>query len=245
MGDLGIFQAIDEYTEKVKIKEDNCVVNVILSSMWAGVLISLGAFVSVNAGLELPLGLSKFIGGIAFSSALIMIVLLGFELFTGNVLTTFSYLKNKFRIISFVKLWIIVYFGNLAGCLLTSFLIKNSGLYGALENKFSSIALMKVSLTFPEAFIRGMFCNILVCIAVLIANQAKTVQGKIFGIMVPITVFIASGYEHSVANMFFLPMGNITFNQFLHNIVPVTLGNVVGALFLIIVLYFGLKQRKV
>ena len=245
MVDLGIFQAIEEYIGKVKIKEENCIKNVIFSSIWAGILISFGAFVSVNVGMELPLGLSKFIGGIAFSSALIMIVLLGFELFTGNVLVTFSYIQNKFKWHSFLKLWITVYFGNLTGCLLTSFLLQNTGLCNTLQEKFNAIALMKVSLTFPEAFIRGMFCNILVCIAVLIANQAKTVQGKIFGIMVPITVFIASGYEHSVANMFFLPMGNITANQFLHNIIPVTLGNIVGAWFLIIVLYYGLKHQKV
>lgn len=244
MSDLGIFQAIEEYIGKVKVKEDNLVKNVIFSSIWAGVLISVGAFVSVNVGMELPLGLSKFIGGISFSSALIMIVLLGFELFTGNVLTTFSYLKNKFKWYSFFKLWIVVYFGNLTGCLLSVFLLKNSGLCYSLQDKFNAIASMKVSLSFPEAFIRGMFCNILVCIAVLIATQAKTVQGKIFGIMVPITVFIASGYEHSIANMFFLPMGEVNLEQFLHNIVPVTLGNVLGALFLIIVLFLGQKNQK-
>ena len=245
MSDLGIFQAIEEYIEKVKTKENNLIKNVIFSSIWAGILISFGAFVSVNVGTELPLGMSKFIGGISFSSALIMIVLLGFELFTGNVLTTFSYLKNKFKWYSFLKLWIVVYLGNLTGCLLTVFLLKTSGLCDSLQEKFNAIASMKVSLTFPEAFIRGMFCNILVCIAVLIATQAKTVQGKIFGIMVPITVFIASGYEHSIANMFFLPMGDVNLVQFLHNIIPVTLGNIVGALFLIIVLFLGLKNQKV
>jgi len=97
-------------------------------------------------------------------------------------------------------------------------------------------------LPFEEAFIRGIFCNLLVCVAVLIANQAKSVQGKILGILVPITVFIASGYEHSVANMFFLPMGQVNLAQFLHNIVPVTLGNIVGALFLVFVLYLGCKK---
>ena len=245
MSDVGIFQAIEEYTEKVKIKENNPTGNVIFSSVWAGILISFGAFVSVNVGMELPVGMSKFIGGISFSSALIMIVLLGFELFTGNVLTTFSYLKNKFKWYSFLKLWIVVYLGNLTGCLLTVFLLKFSGLCDSLQEKFNAIASMKASLTFPEAFIRGMFCNILVCIAVLIAAQAKTVQGKIFGIMVPITVFIASGYEHSIANMFFLPMGDVNPVQFLHNIIPVTLGNIAGALFLIIVLFLGLKNQKV
>ena len=242
MSDLNAIQSVCDYTEKVKIKEDKKLYDVIFSAFLAGVFISLGAFVSVNVGIDLPLGLSKFIGGMTFSSALIMIVLLGQELFTGNVLTTFSFIVNKFNFYAFVKLWIVVYFGNLAGCFSSAYLLMHSGLYTSLQNKFVQIATMKVSLPFEEAFIRGIFCNLLVCVAVLIANQAKSVQGKIFGILVPITVFIASGYEHSVANMFFLPMGQVNMAQFLHNIVPVTLGNIVGALFLVFVLFLGSKN---
>ena len=242
MSDLNVIQSVCDYTEKVKVKEDKKIYDVIFSAFLAGVFISLGAFVSVNVGIDLPLGLSKLISGIAFSSALIMIVLLGQELFTGNVLTTFSFIVNKFNFYSFIKLWVIVYFGNLAGCFSSAYLLMHSGLYPALQNKFVQIANMKASLPFEEAFIRGIFCNLLGCVAVLIANQAKSVQGKILGILVPITVFIASGYEHSVANMFFLPMGQVNLAQFLHNIVPVTLGNIVGALFLVFVLYLGCKK---
>ena len=242
MSDLNVIQSVCDYTEKVKVKEDKKIYDVIFSAFLAGVFISLGAFVSVNVGIDLPLGLSKLISGIAFSSALIMIVLLGQELFTGNVLTTFSFIVNKFNFYSFIKLWVVVYFGNLAGCFSSAYLLMHSGLYPALQNKFVQIANMKASLPFEEAFIRGIFCNLLVCVAVLIANQAKSVQGKILGILVPITVFIASGYEHSVANMFFLPMGQVNLAQFLHNIVPVTLGNIVGALFLVFVLYLGCKK---
>ena len=242
MSDLNVIQSVCDYTEKVKVKEDKKIYDVIFSAFLAGVFISLGAFVSVNVGLDLPLGLSKLISGIAFSSALIMIVLLGQELFTGNVLTTFSFIVNKFNFYSFIKLWVVVYLGNLAGCFSSAYLLMHSGLYPTLQNKFVQIANMKASLPFEEAFIRGIFCNLLVCVAVLIANQAKSVQGKILGILVPITVFIASGYEHSVANMFFLPMGQVNLAQFLHNIVPVTLGNIVGALFLVFVLYVGCKK---
>ena len=243
MSDLNVIESVCDYTEKVKNKEEKSWLNIIFSSFLAGVFISLGAFVSVNVGIDLPVGLSKIISGIAFSSALIMIVLLGQELFTGNVLTTFSFIVNKFNFVSFIKLWVVVYFGNLAGCFSSAFLLINSGLYPALQNKFVQIASMKASLPFEEAFIRGIFCNLLVCVAVLIANQAKSVQGKIFGILIPITVFIASGYEHSVANMFFLPMGQVSTQQFLHNIIPVTLGNIVGALFLVLVLYVGCSKK--
>jgi len=242
MSDLNSIQSVCDYTEKVKLKESKKLYDIIFSSFMAGVFISLGAFVSVNSGIDLPVGLSKVISGITFSSALIMIVLLGQELFTGNVLTTFSFIVNRFKMLSFIKLWVIVYFGNLAGCFSTAYLLMHSGLYTNLQNKFVQIAVMKTSLPFEQAFIRGVFCNLLVCVAVLIANQAKTVQGKIFGILVPITVFIASGYEHSVANMFFLPMGQVNSAQFLHNIIPVTLGNIVGALFLVFVLYLQCKN---
>ena len=238
MADLSMFESVCSYTDNVKNKEEKSLLNICLSSFLAGLFISLGAFVSVNVGIDLPLGLSKFIGGIAFSSALILIVLTGLELFTGNVLTTFSFLKNKFNWKSFLKLWVVVYIGNLIGCLFTVLLLNSSGLCNNLYEKFMAIASMKCSLTFSEAFIRGIFCNMLVCMAVLVANQAKTVQGKIFGIMVPITVFIASGYEHSVANMFFIPMGKANIIQFLHNLIPVTLGNIIGAILLVIILYY-------
>lgn len=243
MSDLNMTESVCNYTENIKYKDEKSILNISLSSFLAGIFISLGAFVSVNVGLELPVGLGKFLGGIAFSSALILIVLSGLELFTGNVLTTFSFLTDKFKLKSFLKLWILVYFGNLLGCLVSVLLLNNSGLCNALYEKFISIASMKCSLTFTEAFIRGIFCNMLVCIAVLVANQAKTVQGKIFGIMVPITVFIASGYEHSIANMFFIPMGKATINQFLHNIIPVTFGNIIGAIALVLIFYYCNKNK--
>ena len=245
MADLNMHEGISTYIEGIKTKEEKTWKNIFLSAILSGIFISIGAFFSVNAGLGLPLGLNKFIGGIAFSAALIMIVISGTELFTGNVLTTFAIIKKEFKFLSFLKLWVGVYIGNLAGCLLSVILLKNSGLCAALQEKFYQIALMKCSLTFNEAFIRGMFCNLLVCMAVLIATQAKTVQGKILGIMVPITVFIASGYEHSVANMFFIPMGSAPVNLFIQNLVPVTLGNIVGAAGLAMILYYCNKNKIV
>lgn len=241
--DYNISEAIIAYIEKVKIRENNSSLNVLFSSFLAGFMISIGAFGSVNVSAELPLGIAKLISGMVFSSALIMIILCGVELFTGNVLTSFHFFKNEFKISSFIKLWILVYFGNLIGCLFAVFLLDNSGLFLLFQAKLSSIADAKCSLTFTEAFIRGVFCNILVCLAVIIANEAKTVQGKIFGIMIPITVFIASGYEHSIANMFFLPAGKVSVMQFLHNIVPVTLGNIIGA-FIMACVFFKINSLK-
>lgn len=235
--DLNISKAIDVYIEKVQTREEKPVINVLLSSFFAGLLISLGAFASVNVSADLPLGLAKLISGMVFSSALIMIILCGTELFTGNVLTSFRFFRNGFKINSFFKLWILVYIGNLAGCLFTVFLLDNSGLFTVFQEKLSAIADTKCSLTFTEAFVRGVFCNILVCLAVLISNEAQSVQGKIFGIMIPITVFIASGYEHSIANMFFIPAGKVTVAQFVHNLLPVTLGNITGAFVMACIFY--------
>ncbi len=245
MADFGIFEAVSNYIDSVKnVKNEKNFLDILLLSVLAGIFISLGAFVSVNVGIGLPIGLAKFMGGITFSAGLIMIVLMGAELFTGNVLTTFHYLRNKFTFSSFFKLWVLVYIGNLIGCMAVAYLLLKSGLCVNVQDKFNGIAEMKTSLPFIEAFIRGIFCNLLVCVAVLIGNQAKTVQGKILGIMVPITVFIISGYEHSVANMFFLPMGGTTLNGFLNNIIPVTLGNIAGAWILVAILYHSYKNRK-
>lgn len=242
--DNNVTQAIEIYIEKVKVREKNSLINVILSSFFAGFMIALGAFGSINVASQLPLGLAKLTSGIVFSSGLIMIVLCGTELFTGNVLTSFHFFKNGFKINSFMKLWVLVYFGNLLGCLAAAFLLNNSGLLNDFQDKFNSIVVVKTSLSFVEAFIRGIFCNILVCLAVIIANEAKTVQGKILGIIVPITLFIASGYEHCVANMFFLPAGKVSLMPFLHNIVPVTLGNVAGAFIMAYLLFLTAKISK-
>ena len=245
MTDFGIFQAVANYIDNTKNnKSEKSVLEITLLSMLAGIFISLGAFVSVNVGVDLPLGLAKFLGGLTFSAGLIMVVLLGAELFTGNVLTTFHFIKNGFSVKSFMKLWVLVYIGNLIGSMLAVYLLAHSGLASNLQEKFNGIAQMKTSLTFLEALTRGIFCNFLVCVAILIGNQAKTVQGKVFGIMVPITIFIASGYEHSVANMFFLPMGHATLSGFFNNIIPVTIGNILGAWLLIGLLYYSYSHQK-
>ena len=233
--DNNIKEAIKSYTDNIDTKQSQTTSQIRFSAILAGIFISIGGFVSVNVGMDLPIGLSKFLSGVIFSSALIMIVLLGLELFTGNILVTFRYLE-RFDIKSFLKLWCEVYVGNLFGCLITSALLRLSGLAVSIQSKLDTIATMKCSLPFHEAFIRGIFCNLLVCTAILVATEAKTVQGKIFGIMIPITVFIASGYEHSIANMFFITMSNVTIAQFLHNLIPVTLGNIIGGILLVIFL---------
>ena len=240
--DNNIVEAIKLYIQGISKKESKDLDQVKLSSFLAGMIISIGAFVSVNVGTGLPVGLSKLLSGIVFSSALIMIVLLGLELFTGNVLSLFKYIRKP-SLEGFFKLWWSVYIWNFAGCLVGVTCIELSGLSIPLQEKLTDIALAKCSLTFIQAFTRGILCNMLVCTAILIANEAKTIQGKIFGIMVPITVFIASGYEHSIANMFFLPIGHITIGQLLHNIIPVTLGNIVGGLLIALILLVINKEQ--
>ncbi len=164
--------------------------------------------------------------------------------------------------------WTIVYFANFAGSLLLVLLMYWSGLWktngGLVGAKALSIANAKVNLTFLQAFARGILCNWLVCLAVWMATSARTVVGKIWAIFFPIMAFVASGFEHSVANMFFIPMGlvlkgqtavvtaagltdklsHLTIGGFVMNLIPVTLGNIVGGAFFVATLYWMVYVRK-
>jgi len=226
-----------------------------LLGILAGFFIGLGAvfctLVTTNIGLGF--GLGKLVGGLAFSLGLILVVIAGAELFTGNCLIVAPWMSARVSGTALLRNWGIVYFANLAGSLILVALIFHSQFWALDGYGVGAHALMiasgKTSLAFVPALCLGILCNILVCLAVWLALAARSVTGKILAIAVPITAFVACGFEHSIANMFFIPMGiamagqaevvqaagvtaaqiaNITPLGFVHNLIPVTIGNIIG-----------------
>ncbi len=240
--------------------------------IFAGVYIGFGAQLAIMVTHDmagfLGVGMAKLIGGAVFSVGLMLVVIAGAELFTGNNLIALSVLGGKAKTSGLLRNWTIVYFANFAGSLLLVLLMYWSGLWktnGDLVGaKALSIANAKVNLTFLQAFARGILCNWLVCLAVWMAVSARTVVGKIWAIFFPIMAFVSSGFEHSVANMFFTPMGlalkgqaavvtaaglvdklsQLTIGGLVMNLIPVTLGNIVGGAFFVATLYWAVYVRK-
>lgn len=199
-------------------------------------------------------GLGKALAGVVFGTGLMLVVLAGGELFTGNTLILAAVCQKKVTVGTMMRNWIIVYLGNFIGSVLIAYMMVHSGLLssgaGMLGAVTLKIAAYKVNLGFSQAFFLGIMCNWLVCLAVWISYGADTMAGKILSIFFPIWLFITSGFEHSVANMYYVPAGimiktdpsflelskltkealeSLTWNGFfLHNLLPVTLGNIVG-----------------
>jgi formate/nitrite transporter len=229
-----------------------------LLGILAGFFIGLGAMFAtlVTTDIQIGFGLTKLVGGIVFSLGLILVVVAGAELFTGNALMVGSRASGKIRLSQLFKNWGIVYFTNLIGSLLLVGIVFYSQFWALDGFKVGvnalSVANAKVNLAFWPAFARGILCNTLVCLAVWLCFSARSTVDKIFAILFPITAFVACGFEHSIANMYFIPMGitmagqakvlevaGLTASQVAHvnlagfigNLVPVTLGNIVGGTF--------------
>lgn len=233
----------------------------LIMGILAGVYIAFGAQLATLVGHDvapiLGFGVAKLLSGAVFSVGLMMVVIAGAELFTGNNLIVLSVLDGKASFGSLLRNWVIVYFANFIGSLLIAYLIHYSGLLngngGAIGTSAVAIANAKVNLNFLQAFTRGILCNWLVCLAVWMACSSKMVIGKIFAIFFPIMAFVTSGFEHSIANMYFIPIGmlnkgaafaqgmdlaNLNMNGLLvTNLIPVTLGNIVGGAFFVGTLY--------
>lgn len=193
-------------------------------------------------------GYGRVISGVIFSAGLMLVVCCGAELFTGNCLMICGVLQKKIAVKSMLRNWVIVYSGNLVGSLLIAFLVCQSGLLtagdGALGETTVSIACSKCGLEFWPAFVRGILCNWLVCLAVWLAFGSDSMVGKFLSCLFPISLFVISGYEHSVANMYYIPAGILARGEFgaaatdalswggffIDNLIPVTLGNIVGGM---------------
>lgn len=233
------------------------VFELIVFGILAGIYIAFGANVatSVLSGGGMDAGFAKFMAGTVFSVGLMLVLIPGSELFTGNILMTIGLIYRKYSLTKVLRNWLLVYFGNLLGALIIAWLVFSSGLLvhqsvltpiGAAAIR---IAETKLQLSFAEALSRGILCNMLVCLAVIMSIACKTVTGKILAIYFPIMTFVASGYEHSVANMYFLPAGLIAKGEFasqffsmFNNLIPVTIGNIIGGL-LIVLLHPKVEER--
>jgi formate transporter FocA len=220
----------------------------------------------------LPFGVTKLIGGFAFCLGLILVVVAGAELFTGNNLIVMAWANKRISTSSLLRNWATVYAGNFVGAILTVIVVLLSGQYtfgnGAVGLNALNIAQAKVGYGFVQAIFLGSLCNMLVCLAVWLVFSARTTTDKILSIIFPITAFVAAGFEHSIANMYFVPMGlaikqfaggafwmsigsspadytALTWSNFLlANLLPVTIGNIIGGAIGVGVVYYVIHLRR-
>jgi formate transporter len=207
----------------------------------AGVFVSFGAMylTVVTTGIDaLGFGPGRLLGGIVFSLGLFLVVVVGAELFTGNNLLVMAWSTKRISAASLLSNWGVVYAANFVGAAGTAALVNVSGILdmdgGAVGDTAAEIARTKVELGFAQAFIRGVLCNILVCLMVWLCYSAQSLVGKFLAVVFPISAFVALGFEHSIANMYFIPVAlingadGVTISGFLGNLLPVTLGNIAG-----------------
>jgi len=239
--------------------------SMLMLSLLAGAFIGLGSvfFVIVKSDASLSFAISQVLGGLVFSLGLILVVVAGAELFTGNNLLAMAWADKKITTGELLKNWVVVCLGNFvgaAGLAVLVFLSGHTGMNGgAIAEQYLSIASSKCELTFSEAFFRGMLCNILVCMAIWMALAGRSVTDKAVAIIFPISAFVAAGFEHSIANMFFIPLAMliktfgdaglaaeaVSWSGFFSNLVPVILGNLVGGSVLVGFVYHVIYRREV
>lgn len=211
----------------------------LILGMMAGAFIGFGSFVFILAtsagGDAFQAMTGKLIGAALFPTGLMMVILCGAELFTGNNLMTLALMDKKITAAQMLKNWGIVYLGNLIGSLVIAFLFAKSGLLSdAAGERAIAIATAKTSIPFMAAVIRGVLCNMLVVLACWMQAGAKELTGKIFAIWFPIMLFVFAGFEHSIANMTYIPTGiilgaDVSWGAFIiANLLPVTIGNLIG-----------------
>ncbi len=212
------------------------VMQMFVLAILAGAFIGFGAaaYTAVMTGADASFGPSRLLGGLVFSLGLILVIVGGAELFTGNALMIMAAVERKITLRRMLRSWGIVYLGNFVGAAGLAVVFGFSGLLeGAMGATATAIPEIKASLLPMEAFIRGALCNMLVCLAIWLTFAARSAAGKILAILWPISAFVLLGLEHSVANMYFFPQGwmvgsNVTISDALSNLVWVTLGNIAG-----------------
>ena len=207
---------IAEKAEEVGINKARLdVVSLVALAVLAGAFIALGAMfaTTVLAGADgvIPFGVSRLLAGIVFGLGLILCVLGGAELFTGNNLMVMAWAAGKLPLATMLRAWTIVYIGNFIGAVGTALLVFLSGQYlaghGSVATVVLNIAAAKIALPFGQALFLGILCNVLVCLAVWLALGARTTTDKVLAVLFPVSAFVAAGFEHSVANMYFIPLG--------------------------------------
>lgn len=242
------------WTERGKNTAGTGVKDTFILALLGGVFIGFGglAFIVAGSSSSLDPVIGRLIGALAFPVGLMLIAFCGGQLFTGNNLLILSVLDGKIRPGEMFKNWGIVYLGNLTGAVLLAWLVFKSGLItGGIAEKAEAVALSKAFLSPLEAFLRGIGCNMLVVLAVWMQSGARELSGKIPAVWFPIFLFVFLGFEHCVANMFYLPLGmmispSVRFSGALMNLFFVTLGNIAGGAGIIGCAYYSsyLKKKK-
>jgi formate/nitrite transporter len=248
---------IAHLVDEIGVRKANLsVIKLIVLGILAGVFIAFGAmfYTLVITDSQLGYGLTKLIGGVAFSLGLILVVVAGAELFTGNNLIVMAWANGEVSNKSILLNWTIVYFANFIGALLAAAAVFWSGLLEENDGLVRSVALQiaysKIDNNTLELFIRGILCNTLVCLAVWLCIAAHDVASKIMAIIFPISAFVAIGFEHSIANMYFIPLGmllsdgDIAMADLFHNLLAVTMGNIVGGSVFVSLVYWLVYIRK-
>jgi formate/nitrite transporter len=271
--------------EDLGVKKANLnLLNMFVLSILAGAFIGIGAIFCTTVlagGGSLPYGVQRLLGGLVFTLGLILVVVGGAELFTGNNLILMAFMSGKVTSAQLLRNWIVVYVGNFVGSILTAIIMFYSKQYefgnGAIGLTALNIANSKTGLGFLQAIALGIMCNALVCMAVWLCYSARTTTDKILSIIPPIAAFVAAGFEHSIANMYFIPIGllikalpaadkfwtltalnpeagaitaakfaNLTWaNFFVKNLLPVTIGNIIGGALMVGGIYWFVYLRKV
>lgn len=257
------------------IKADLGPLRMFALSILAGAFIAMGAVfmttVTTGASGVLTYGVTRILGGVAFCLGLILVVVAGAELFTGNNLIIMAWAGRRISTAKLLRNWVIVYLGNFVGSILTAYGVYLSGQFlfskGAVGLNALNIANAKVSYDFIPALVLGIFCNALVCLAVWLCMGARSTVDKIMAIIFPISAFVAAGFEHSIANMYFIPVAlfikagapqefwtnigqtpadfsSVTWgNFFVANLLPVTIGNIIGGALMVGLVYWFIYLR--
>lgn len=276
---MGINKLVDVLVANLAVYEDKTkktILELLISGMLAGAFIAIGASSSSAAVYGISnTGLAKALAGAIFPVGLIFVVMIGGELFTGDCLMSLDAMNKRVKITQIIRVLALVFVFNMLGALLIVCLVNRSGQLdygnGALAASAIKTAYNKLNLGFGKAMCSGIMCNILVCLAVLLAGTAKDATGKIFAIFFPIWAFVIGGYEHCVANMYYIPAGllaktsdayyqaaidaGMTASQldsmtvgsfFIDNLLPVTIGNIIGGmLFVAFPLYVVHKKALI
>lgn len=258
---LSMKEAIENYVEGCVGKVDCPAYKLFMKAILAGMMIAFGAAGSSVAAHDIAnVGIARLVAGVVFPMGLMMVVMTGAELFTGDCLAIMATVQKKHTAFKLIRMLVVVYFGNLLGSLMLTCIDYVSGQYnyssGILGAYTIKVALGKCNLDFTTALASGILCNILVCAAVMLAARAKDVTGKLLCCFFIILLFVVSGYEHCVANMYYVPAGMIAKlnplyvkdameqygytaqqlstlnipNFIFNNLIPVTIGNIVGGM---------------